>query len=238
MTAVGGQGRRASSTSTTTINQIPISQDNARTETPTAENIDPRRDRLPHRPSVTKREPAAASPMRSPPLEEEDSLSSSEESDSEDESSGRRQAPWLKRFGHLSTHRPSLRDSEYDDDESPAFLPFNHEIQAQARDQQSQQLSGTLRLDQDPLIARHRHQARKNIPVHAPSESSASSISSGAPGSAQQNERRRSEKLRPQRAGEPSRMGSQHTTGSGREASDGTPSMGSSFSDLDGKSDD
>lgn len=183
-----------------------------------------------------RREPPAVSSVRSPPLEEEDSVSTSEESDSDNEESGRRQAPWLKRFGHLSTHRPGLQDSEDDADDAPAFLPFTRDIQQQTHDQPSQQLSGTLRLDQDPLIARQRRQFRANYPIAAPSESSASSISSGGPGSGLQGEHRGSGRLRPQRTGDPPRM-STHTTGSGREASDGTPSMGSSFSDLDGELD-
>ncbi|KAJ5220140.1 hypothetical protein N7468_009344 [Penicillium chermesinum] len=226
---LGGTGRRTSSTSTTTINQVHNNQDNARIGTPTAEYTDPKRDQLPYRPSVTRPEPPATF-MRSPPLQEEDSISSSEESNSEDDSPG--PAPWLKRFGHMSTHRPSLGDSD-DGDDTPAFLPFTREPQQQPRDQRSQHLSGTLRLDQDPLIARQRLRNRADAPPRAPSESPASSISSGAPAAGPPGERHRNGRLGP-RVGDPPRITSQSTAGSGREASDGTPSMGSSFSDLDG----
>ncbi|KAJ6157588.1 hypothetical protein N7470_005180 [Penicillium chermesinum] len=160
LSVLGGTGRRTSSTSTTTINQVHNNQDNARIGTPTAEYTDPKRDQLPYRPSVTRPEPPATF-MRSPPLQEEDSISSSEESNSEDDSPG--PAPWLKRFGHMSTHRPSLGDSD-DGDDTPAFLPFTREPQQQPRDQRSQHLSGTLRLDQDPLIARQRLRNRADAP--------------------------------------------------------------------------
>ncbi|KAJ5632814.1 hypothetical protein N7490_009153 [Penicillium lividum] len=228
--ANSGNGRRTSSTSITTINQIRGSRDPSRTDTPTAEGNEQRWDSYGRRPSANRRETQVTSFLRSPPLEEEDLSSSPQESDSEDESNLPTQR--FRRFGQYSMHQASLRDDDDDDDEddTPAFLPIHRESEQGPRDRPSQELSATLRLDAErAAIARRRIANRSGARMPVASESSASSMSSGAPVVVQG----QAPTLGPQRAGEPSRLSPRKSHTSGRETSDGTPSMGSSFSDLD-----
>ncbi|KAJ5680947.1 hypothetical protein N7536_012086 [Penicillium majusculum] len=227
--------RRTSFTSTTATNQTRGSRDPARTGTPTTEEKEPRWDSFGRRPSTVRREqpPVAALP-RSPTLEEEPlSTSSSEESESDDEDT--RRAPLFKRFGKFSTHRSGLRDDEDDDEDTPAFLPMAREHQHTHLDRPGQELSATLRLDAERAAAQRRHHEQRSGPrVPVATESSTSSISSGGRSSLPGGPRRTSQGasiLSSQRAAE--RQNSRKSTASGREASDGTPSMGSSFSDLD-----
>lgn len=191
-------------------------------------------------PSVPRREQApAASLLRSPPLEEEDlSSSSPEETDSEDEELNRR-APRFKRFGKFSTQRPGLRDDDDDDDDdTPAFLPLSRESEQPPRDRSGQELSATLRLNEERSNARRRPAERSGPRMPVAPESSASSASSSALVNLAPGEERRMNQvpgaLHPQQTGEVPRL-SPRKSASGREASDGTPSMGSSFSDLDGE---
>lgn len=66
-------------------------------------------------------------------------------------------------------------------------------------------------------------------------ESSGSSISSGVPVTHSHNQRRNQiNHPSPRRTADLARMSPRRSTASGRDISDGTPSMGSSFSDLDG----
>lgn len=235
------QGRRTSSTSTTTINHFRGSRDPSRTETPTAEGKEQRLESYPRRQSVTKQEhPPAASFLRSPPLEEEDLSSSSEESDSEEEVNQR--VPRFRRFGKFSTQRAGLRDDEEDeDDDAPAFLPLSHETeQPGPRDRPSHELNATLRLDAERAAeARRRTADRSGSRAPVTSESSTSSMGSEVPVNLPQDDHRRTGRvagaLSPHRAAEPPRVSPRKSTASGRETSDGTPSMGSSFSDLDGE---
>lgn len=233
--SIGLTGRRGSSTSTTTVNQFRHSRDTSRNDTPTAEGREQRWENYVRRPSFTKREnPPAASFLRSPPLEEED-LSSSEASDSEEESS--RRGPMFRRFGKFSTQRAGLRDDEDDDeDETPAFLPIARDAEPTPRDRPGEGLNATLRLDAERAATRRRMADRPGSRRTTITESSTSSISSGAPASQTQGDSGRIGTLSPHQAGTAPRHSSRKSTASGREASDGTPSMGSSFSDLDGGS--
>ncbi|KAJ5426100.1 hypothetical protein N7465_001170 [Penicillium sp. CMV-2018d] len=227
--------RRTSFTSTTATNQTRGSRDPARTGTPTTDEKEPRWDSFGRRPSTVRREqPPVASLPRSPTLEEEPlSTSSSEESESDDEDT--RRAPLFKRFGKFSTHRSGLRDDEDDEEDTPAFLPMAREHQHTHLDRPGQELSATLRLDAERAAAQRRHHEQRPGPrVPVATESSTSSISSGGRSSLPGAPRRTSQGasiLSSQRAAE--RQNSRKSTASGREASDGTPSMGSSFSDLD-----
>jgi hypothetical protein len=231
-TVASGHGRRTSSTSTTTINQIRGSRDPSRTDTPTAEGSEQRRDSYPRRPSINRPQPPVAPFLRSPPLEEEDLSSSSPESDSEDEAD--LPAQRFRRFGQYSIHRTGLRDDDDDEDDAPAFLPLHHEPEQGPRDRATQELSATLRLDAErAAIARRRIAERSGHRMPIASESSASSMSSGAPVAVQGGQAGAT--LSPQRSGEPARLSPRKSHTSGTQASDGTPSMGSSFSDLDGK---
>ncbi|KAJ5967875.1 hypothetical protein N7501_004123 [Penicillium viridicatum] len=235
LTLLPPDNRRTSVTSTTATNQTRGSRDPARTGTPTTEEKEPRWDSFGRRPSTVRREqPPVASLPRSPTLEEEPlSTSSSEESESDDDDP--RRAPLFKRFGKFSTHRSGLRDDEDDEEDTPAFLPMAREHQHTHLDRPGQELSATLRLDAERAAAQRRHHEQRAGPrVPVATESSTSSISSGGRSSLPGAPRRTSQGasiLSSQRAAE--RQNSRKSTASGREASDGTPSMGSSFSDLD-----
>ncbi|CAL5866044.1 uncharacterized protein PFLUO_LOCUS251 [Penicillium psychrofluorescens] len=231
-----GGVRRTSSTSTTTINQLRSSRDPSRTDTPTGEGKEPRWDSFGRRSSFTRREqPPPSSLLRSPPLQEEDfTSSSSEESEEEDDT---KQGPRFKRFGKFSTHRAGLRDDEDDDDDdddTPAFLPLSRATEPTSRERPAQEPSATLRLEEERRRSTE-HQRPPRIPVT--SDSPASSVSSGVPANLPQGESRRPSQamgtLSPHPRGEAPRRSPRKSTASGREASDGTPSMGSSFSDLD-----
>lgn len=231
-------GRRTSSTSATTVNQARHSRDSSRNETPT-EGREQRWENFVRRPSITRREqPQTTSFMRSPPLEEEDLSTSSTDSDSEAEST--RRVPRFRKFGKYSTHRLGLQDdADADEDDTPAFLPLSRENET-PRDRPGEELSATLRLDAERAAAARRRMADRAGHRHpVATESSTSSMSSGAPVSLTNSDSRRlgqpASALSPHRAGEAPRQSPRKSTTSGREASDGTPSMGSSFSDLDGE---
>lgn len=232
-------GRRRSSTSTTTVNQVRHSRDSSRNETPT-EGREQRWENFVRRPSITRREqPPTTSFLRSPTLAEEDLSSSSTESDSEAESS--RRAPRFRNFGKFSTQRLGMQeDADEDEEYTPSFLPLSRENDQTPRDRPGEELSATLRLNAERAAAARRQMAERAGHRHpVATESSTSSMSSGAPASLTNSDSRRlgqpASALSPHRAGEAPRQSPRKSTTSGREASDGTPSMGSSFSDLDGE---
>ena len=176
--------------------------------------------------------------LQSPTLQEEELTSSSSESDSEEDVPAARR---FKRFGQFSMHRAGLRDHDNDDDdedEAPAFLPSTHHTQTGSRDRAGPELDNTLRQNASRATPSRRQADRPAAGSTAESESSTSSMSSGAPVVVQGPSRRSGQgagKLGPQRVGEPPRLSPRKSNASGR-GSDGTPSMGSSFSDLDGES--
>ncbi|KAJ5251899.1 hypothetical protein N7489_002309 [Penicillium chrysogenum] len=231
------ENRRTSFTSTTATNLTPGSRDPTRTGTPTIEDKEPRWDSFGRRPSAVRREqPPVASLPRSPPLEEEPLSSSSPEESGSDEEDTTRRAPLFKRFGKFSTQRSGLRDDEDDEEDTPAFLPLAREHEHTHHERPVQELSTTLRLDAERAAAQRRHPEQRAGPrAPVPTDSSTSSMSSGGRSSLPDGARPTSQGapvLSPQSAAE--RQNSRKSTASGREASDGTPSMGSSFSDLDG----
>ncbi|KAL4991459.1 hypothetical protein BDW68DRAFT_174023 [Aspergillus falconensis] len=209
--------------------------------TPTLETKEPRWESHGRRPSTNRREqaPVSAAVQRSPTLDEEDLASVSSESNSDDESdtaAGRKRLGF-KRFGRFSTHRPGLRDDDDDDDESPAFLPLSHGHESASHGASGHDLSTTLRMEQEGVSAAQRRVTeppqsfRKSITT----ESSESSISSGVPNAHSHNQRGNQINYpSPRRAADVSHMSPRRSTTSGKDISDGTPSMGSSFSDLDG----
>ncbi|KAK1144783.1 hypothetical protein N8T08_004794 [Aspergillus melleus] len=228
----GITSRRTSST--TTVNQIKGPRESPRNETPGGEPKDPRRESFGRRPSTGRRDQTPNIPVhRSPTLEEEYLTSSSSESESDDEGiMASRRGPRFRRFGKFSMHRPGLRDEDEDEDESPAFVPLSPEPESGPS---AQDLNATLR--DEPADARRRTVNPNQVarqPITA--ESSASSISSGNPATLSAGDRRRRANqmggpLSPRRT----ELGysPRRSVTSGRETSDGTPSMGSSFSDLD-----
>ncbi|KAE8372618.1 hypothetical protein BDV26DRAFT_285786 [Aspergillus bertholletiae] len=247
-TALGGQSTKSGpgagppprrTSSATTINQIKPSRESPRTETP-VEPKDPRWESFNRRSSANKRDQApvpSALVHRSPTLQEED-LSSSSSSSSSDEDDGlaSRRGLLFRRFGKFSTHRHGLRGDEDDEDESPAFVAISPGQPEASRDPSAQDLNATLRLQgEDQAGARRRTSEQSPIPrALITAESSMSSVSSGAPVTAQlQRANSIPSPLSPRRTAEAARHSPRRLNASGRDTSDGTPSMGSSFSDLD-----
>ena len=149
----------------------------------------------------------------------------------------------MRRFGRFSIHRAGLKTDDIDDEdeESPAFLPLASTAQTHQQPSNND-LGATLRLDAGTQGAQYRKAPEAVAPLkrELTAASSASSASSGiavvtsqvdgAPSAA-----RAGSALSPlQRAG----LGrlSPRRRALGREGSEGSPSMGSSFSDLDGES--
>ncbi|RHZ51778.1 autophagy- protein [Aspergillus turcosus] len=232
--------RRTSST--TTINQLKSQKEASRNETPPADTKDTKWEGYGRRPSVNKKEQAVQALLqKSPTLEEEDlsSSSSEEESDSDGDVMLSRTGPRFKRFGKLSTHRPGLRDDEEDEDESPAFLPLARGSEEVRREPSRQDMNATLRLEAEHAATQRRRLPGQESITRNPitEESSTSSVSSEAPVPLRQGDSRRMSRqpggaLGPQRTAEPTLSSPRRSIASGKDASD-TPSMGSSFSDLD-----
>lgn len=139
----------------------------------------------------------------------------------------------MRRFGKYSMHKPSLRDDVDDDeDESPAFLPLPRETESSGH-----HMNSTLRQQ-----ANIPEPSRKKMTGYTPSHrrelaSLDSSASSGvAVASPQARPQHLTEPLSPRRVASLSRQGTQpQQPGSANQSSEETPSMGSSFSDLDGR---
>jgi hypothetical protein len=187
---------------------------------------------------ANKGEPQVNAPTTIPPVaDQETSESSSDSSDSEDENIGRRRPPF-KRFGKFSVHRPSRKAEDDEDDDSPAFLPLSRPDELTTQ-RISRDPSATLR--QEPrrqvtqlLSAAERVPALHRIPATESSASSASSgIAENLPAKNGPRSARQAGTVSPRRTAEMARL-SPRQRGGGREGSEGTPSMGSSFSDLDG----
>ncbi|KAL4924549.1 multidomain presynaptic cytomatrix related protein [Aspergillus undulatus] len=227
--------RRTSSGNT--VQQIKAPQETSHPGTPTLETKEPRWES--RRPSTSRREqmPPSAPVQRSPALEEEDlTLSSSESnSDDENEAAAGRRGLGFKRFGRFSTHRANLRDDDDDDDESPAFLPLSRGHGSASHGATGHDLSTTLRMEQDGISTEQRRTTERpqSMRKSMTTESSESSFSSGAPLTHSNNQRRHQINHPSPRRGL-AQMSPRRSTASGRDISDGTPSMGSSFSDLDG----
>ncbi|KAH8690567.1 hypothetical protein BGW36DRAFT_388978 [Talaromyces proteolyticus] len=182
------------------------------------------------RPASTRERPTLTVFQKAPEVEEESQsppLSSDEsdsESDSDDDAPSRRM-PGVRRFGNFSVHKPGLRDDDGDDeDESPAFLPLSHGTPSA-----TQHMTSTLRQESRAFEGQ-----RRQLTGHSPSHrrelaSLDSSASSGAAGGSPQ---RPSAPLSPRRVANLSRQDSTRA-GSANQSSEETPSMGSSFSDLD-----
>ncbi|KAE8407712.1 autophagy-related protein 29 [Aspergillus pseudonomiae] len=234
----GPPPRRTSSANT--VNQIKTSKESPCTETP-AEFKDPRWESVNRRSSASKRNqaPVVPAPVHKSPTLQEEHLSSSSSSSSSDEDDGlaSRRGLRFRRFGKFSTHRPGLRDDdeEEDEDDPPAFLPLSRAQPEAARDPSAQDLNETLRLQgEDQTGARRR--TSEQSPVSRESittESSTSSVSSGAPVAIQRRVNSIPSPLSPRRTAELARASPRRMNNSGRDTSDGTPSMESSFSELD-----
>ncbi|PYH47819.1 multidomain presynaptic cytomatrix related protein [Aspergillus saccharolyticus JOP 1030-1] len=230
--------RRTSST--TTINQLKSAREPMRTEPAATEPKEPTREIHTSRPSGSRRDPPVP---KSPTLEEEDLTSSSSESESdEDERMASRRGLRFRPFGKFSTHKPGLRDDEEEEDDSPAFLPLSSGPAHVHHHPSGPDLNATLRMNEDEPAGPRRRPTEQQIHVHRKpptAESSTSSVSSGVPVTFPATDRRRhmhqsGGTLSPRRGPEGAPFSPRRSLASaGRETSDGTPSMGSSFSDLD-----
>lgn len=218
----------------------------SRNETPPADTKDTKWEGYGRRPSINRKEQAVQALLQKSPTLEEEDLSSSE-SESESDSDGdvmlSRTGPRFKRFGKLSTHRPGLRDDEEDEDESPAFLPLAREKEEARREPSGQDLNATLRLEAEHAAAQRRRLSEQESIAKKPitADSSTSSVSSGPNVRLRQGDSRRvlhqsGGAFGPQKTAEPARSSPRRSIASGKDSSD-APSMGSSFSDLDGKLD-
>ena len=169
-------------------------------------------------------------------LESRSSFSSSTTSDSQSGDNGRPGLPF-RRFGKFSVPRLGRRNLEEgeEDDDSPAFLPLS----PNREELNEPDLRDTLR--QQPGRRDLQSEASDEptpLPTHpGATETSTSSVSSGMEGSypaaSGSQPARRPGPLSPRRTAELARLNSRQRRP--RSGSEGTPSMGSSFSDLDGK---
>lgn len=176
-------------------------------------------------------------PTRAPATLKTKNVSSSDgaESSSSDSSSESEPAQSrLTRRPRFPSNKLGRSEDADDDDEGPAFLPFA----SAAETPSSHDPSATLR--GDPRNIARRQASKKSTEVIQQSQTSDSSNSSTAPARIPprreiSHPQRPSGPLSPRRTAE---LAGKNPMGrgksSGREGSDGTPSMGSSFSDLDG----
>jgi hypothetical protein len=176
-------------------------------------------------------------------LSKSKNVSSSEAADSSSSDSSSDSEPaksrLIRRPPRFQTHKEGRKaDAEEDDDEdSPAFLPFSTSGGPQSTTHTDP--SATLR--GDPRSISRRMTPKKSTEVIQQSQTSDSSASSTAPASrpavkSPSHQQRPLGPLSPRRTIE---LAGRSPRGKGkpggRDGSDGTPSMGSSFSDLDGR---
>ncbi|TVY16594.1 Autophagy-related protein 29 [Lachnellula arida] len=166
---------------------------------------------------------------RSPQPEPPSSESSSEESSSDSEPPA--QSRLLRRPPRFSSNKLGESADGDEDDDEPAFMPF-------AGESGHNDPSATLR--GDPRNIGRRTQTRKPVEVAQQSQTSDSSASSTAPVTRRPQPLPKEVSQRPRPTGPLSPRRTAELAGrspgmksKGRESSDGTPSMGSSFSDLD-----
>ncbi|RQM06608.1 hypothetical protein DH86_00001235 [Scytalidium sp. 3C] len=179
--------------------------------------------------------PIAEAEKRSPDLEQStspDASSSEADSDSEPPAESR----ILRRPPARFTANKLANSDADDDEEGPAFMPF---VPASTETNRHHDLSATLRGDSKNMFRRPAPY-RKSAEAAQQSQTSDSSASSIAVVARRSDMSPRDHEhahrpgpLSPRRTAELARQ-SPRFKGKGREGSDGTPSMGSSFSDLDG----
>ncbi|KAI9703340.1 MAG: hypothetical protein M1836_007907 [Candelina mexicana] len=176
-----------------------------------------------------------------PPHPSETAVSSSSSSSESSSPANLRSQIFKRPLGFASRKSPigHFADDE-DEDEDPAFLPFSNPPAAPATQDQSTTLRRDLQLPDAERSSRKAGSAQPRQQRHPTqtAHSSASSASSapattnvGADGA--QSNRPPPGPLSPRRAAELAGLSPRRRAG-GKDGSDGTPSMGSSFSDLDG----
>ncbi|KAH0556285.1 hypothetical protein GP486_005788 [Trichoglossum hirsutum] len=199
-------------------------------------------------------EPSPNAPLKNPSAAESPSAGTTETSEASSSSGSDSDAPQLvlksqilrsPRFTVKGKVRadPYADDDDDDDDDSPAFLPFSPppEESPSTTGSRSQDPGATLRVGlQDPTGNRasfENHRAHEKQPQTEDSSITSSTSSqavSATGGDASSTNNIRPGMLSPRRTAELTGK-SPRKRNTGREGSDGTPSMGSSFSDLDGE---
>lgn len=161
-----------------------------------------------------------------------DSSSSDSSSDSEPA-----QSRLFRRPPRFQSHKEGRKaDGDDDDEDAPAFLPFSI-----GGGPQSTQTDPSATLREDPRQINRRTTPKKSTEVVQQSQTSDSSASSTTPATrltlkTPSHQQRPLGPLSPRRTAElAGRSPIGRGKNGGREGSDGTPSMGSSFSDLDGR---
>lgn len=182
--------------------------------------------------------PIAASKTRSSPAQEivrDETTSPGPAESTSGESSGDESSPAqsriIRRPPRYQENDPSYQADDDEDDESePAFQPYK----SNADQNSASDLASTLRGD----VRASAKRSNKHLPrdrIHQ-SQTSDSSAGSGALGPESAKPRRLKSQTSHQNAEQSTRSPSGKGKLSSQEGSDGTPSMGSSFSDLDGTS--
>jgi len=255
--------------STNTVTQALPSRDSSPRPVPPTSTIPQDREQLRGNRGVVSagsRRPSVAV-LQKPPILPSESSSDGSSDESDDEVRTRRM-PGTKRLGRFSSsQKPSFRDQEidFDDDDSPAFLPFSGNrpdrnysettsiiggIDLTARDPgTSAHLGGPLGNNTQPRQPRptDRGPSFRRHPTVVSLDSSASSTGGGGerppgalgsppPGTPRRDQRTipgRPGQQRPRTTGSTASQPSPRRPASGKESSEDTPSMGSSFSDLD-----
>ncbi|KAI9743473.1 MAG: hypothetical protein M1818_002786 [Claussenomyces sp. TS43310] len=175
--------------------------------------------------------PARTAPTKGP-SDTQGTSSESASSESSSDSEVLAKSRILRRPPRFSSHKLGLSEDADDDDDAPAFLPFSAPADSNAHDP-----SATLKGDLRHMPRRISSKKPEDIQRSQTSDSSASSAAPVVrPG---RNEVHQMAKhtgpLSPRRTAElAGRSPMNKGKGTGREGSDGSPSMGSSFSDLDG----
>jgi hypothetical protein len=205
------------------------------------------------RQSYQAREHPKLEPPKSPTTDRSPSSSSVSESDSAEDSEPPKTRPQpFKRATRFSSTRTaskpvntdSLRsaDDDDDEDETPAFLPYAHSKRTDPIPYNDP--SATLLLAPSRPSTHRRQQSTPNPSNHPPGTTSPTSSGSSAvvPQTAPTSQHESARPNRPPTAGpmsphrqaELAKLSPRRRAAAGKDGSDGTPSMGSSFSDLDG----
>lgn len=176
-------------------------------------------------------------PTRSPRPEPLSSPSSTSDDSSSDSDAAPLQSRLLRRPARFQANKMGQSEDGDEDDDEPAFMPFTTVSSTDIATHHDP--SATLRGD-PRNIARRQPLQKRSSDLGVQSHTSDSSASSTAPSRRPEplhgiHKQRTGGPLSPRRTIELAGR-SPGTKGKGREGSDGSPSMGSSFSDLDGES--
>jgi hypothetical protein len=188
--------------------------------------------------------PVTSSPAKSPEIQpeptKEEQLSpgpaESSSGGSSDEESAPAQSRIIRRPPRFQQQQPQQEtdpsyqaDVDEDDESEPAFQPYTN--QAAGSD-----LASTLKGDNKGAPKRGAKQAAKEATHHSQTSDSSAGSPAFAKGSDKKRDQTAAGALSPRRKAELAARSPQSKGKSvSQDGSDGTPSMGSSFSDLDGK---